>query len=165
MNPLIILGLIVGVPIALLMLLRINATLVFLSLCLGDVLVQFVGNDAHDLLSIAAKHGSKGFNQNYIQLGLLLFPVVLTMVFMIRSIKGAKLVWNVLPAVGVGLVGALLLVPLLPGGSTDTILQSEGWRQLTNAQTLIVIASTFICLLFLWAQRPKHAHESGKHHK
>jgi xanthine/uracil permease len=163
MNALITLGLIAGLPIVLLMVLRINATLVFLSLCLGNLLVQFLGSDAHSLLDLAAKRGHST-NMQAIQLSLLLIPVVLTSIFMLRSVKGhAKLMWNLLPALATGIVGALLVVPLLPGGSQQAILSSNYWQELIKVQSLVVALATLICLLFLWMQRPKHEKE-GKHH-
>jgi hypothetical protein len=163
MNALIILGLIAGLPVVLLMVLRINATLVFLSLCLGNLLVQFLGNDAQSLLNLAAKRGHSTSMQ-VIELILLITPVVLTMVFMVKSVKGrTKLAWNLLPALAVGVVGALIVVPLLPSGMQHEILASKYWIQLIKVQSLVVAIATLICLLFLWMQRPKHEKE-GKHH-
>ncbi len=163
MNALIILALIAGLPVVLMMVLRINAALVFLSLCLGNLLVQFLGSDAQSLLNLAAKRGHNASIQ-MIDLALLLVPVALTSIFMIRSVKGhAKLTWNILPAVATGLVGALLVVPLLPGGTQHSILTSPYWEQLVKVQSLVVALATLICLLFLWMQRPKHEKEGKKH--
>ena len=44
-NFILVIGLVL-LPIVVIMLLRINATMVFLGLCLGYVLTQFLGNDA-----------------------------------------------------------------------------------------------------------------------
>ncbi len=159
------LALAIGVPIIILMALRINATLVFLSLCLGNLLVQFVGNDANSVISLASKAGAHSTNQTYVKIGLLLLPVMLTAVFMIKSVRGPKLLWNILPAVGFSLVFVLLLVPLLPAGEAATLTRSAPWGQFVRSQTLIVGASTLICLLFLWMQRPHHSSEKGKHGK
>ena len=168
MTPSIIIGAIVFVPIALIMFLRINAVLVFLSLCLGDVLVQFVANDANSFVSLL--HNAPGAQNvpttnNTVKLILLLLPVVLTALFMIKTIKGTKLLLNVLPAVGVGLLGALLVVPLLGPGVAHNIINSPLWLQLSRAQNLIVGSSALICLLMLWLQRPKTGTDKhGKHH-
>lgn len=161
--PEIILGAIVLVPVVLLMLLRVNAALVFLSLCLGNVLVQFVGGDAHSLLTLFSKTGhSVNAADSTVRLVLLLLPVVLTFVFMIRTVQGhGKLLLNLLPAAGVGLLGALLAVPLLPGGVSHNVTSSSLWDQAQRAQTLIVGASALVCLFVLWLQRPKTG--SGKH--
>jgi hypothetical protein len=167
--PTITLAVLVLLPIALLLWLRVNATLVFLSLCLGNVLVQFVAKDTVDFLTLHANQVSRQASStggNTVKLALLLLPVVLTTIFMIRTVHGrGKLFLNSLPAAGVGLLGALLVVPLLPPGLSHNVLKSPLWTQATNVQDLIVGASAVICLLVLWLQRPKTGGEGkkGKH--
>lgn len=166
MTPELTLGLLVLVPVILMLILRINAALVFLSLCLGNVLVQFVSPDANsfmDLFSAKLPAGAGGGNDT-MKLILLLFPVVLTAIFMIRTVQGAgRLTLNLLPALGVGLLGGLLVVPLLPPGLSHNITSSSLWDQMQRAQDMIVGASALLCLLVLWVQRPKTGHD--KHSK
>lgn len=166
MNPLIILVILLAVPIVLLMALRINAALVFLSLCLGNVLVQFIGPDASTILASASAHPVRTAlpNQSYINFFLLLLPVILTMVIMIHSVKGAKLAFNILPAIGVSLLGVLLAVPLLSSGTTDSIVTLPLWHKLASLQSLVLSVSAMLCLMLLWMQRPKPHKEEGKHH-
>lgn len=150
------------------MVLRINAALVFLSLCLGDVLIQFVAPDANQFVTLFSAHGTKAVSSNSytMQIILLALPVVLTAVFMIRTVKGyGKLALNILPAAGVGLLGALLLTPLLPRGMSIGIIDSPLWSQLQKGEDLIVGLSALICLLVLWLQRPKTGHDKEKHSK
>ena len=163
MNSSLILGAIVVVPILLLLLLRINAALVFLSLCLGDVLVQFVAPDADSLFGLFS---SQNFNlhstgSNTIRLVLIAVPAILTSLFMIRTVKGHfKLAINVLPAIGVGLLSALLVVPLLSKGLQQNIITSSFWNQALKSQDIIVGSSAMVCMFVLWLQRPK---TGGKH--
>jgi hypothetical protein len=167
MKPELILAAIVLVPVIVLMLLRINAALVFLSLCLGDVLVQFVAPDANSFLQLFSAHVPKGIDtgNDNIKIFLLLLPVVLTAIFMIRTVRGnGRLLLNLLPAAGVGMLGGLLVVPLLPPGLSHDIVSSSLWQQAQRAQDLIVGMSALVCLLVLWLQRPKTGGE-GKHGK
>lgn len=166
MNPAIILAAIILSPVIILMLLRINASLVFLSLCLGNILVEFVGPNSNNFVNLLSPQIQQIINpsHNNVRLVLLLTPVLLTTIFMIRTVNGkGKMILNVLPAAGVGLLGALLVVPLLPAGVRQEILSSDIWYQIKQAQTIIVGASALICLLVLWMQRPKTGH--GKHKK
>ena len=169
MTPEITLAGIVLAPIIVLLGLRVNATLVFLSLCLGDVLVQFVASDANDFLSLLSASNANSSIQagnDTLKLILLLLPVVLTTVFMIRTVRGhGRLLLNVLPAAGVGLLGGLLVVPLLPPGLAYNIINSPLWSQVQKAQDLIVGGSALVCLLVLWLQRPKTGHDDKKHGK
>ena len=148
------------------MFLRINAAIVFLSLCLGSVLVQFVGPDASTILSsTSARSVGQSSSQYLVNVGILLLPVILTSIIMIKSVKGkAHVAYNLLPAMGASALGALLVVPLMAPGLTGTIIRLPLWTELENLQTLIISISTLLTLLFLWMQRPKHSHdESSKH--
>jgi len=167
--PVITLIAIVVAPVVLLMLLRINAALVFLSLCLGSVLVQFGAGDASSLLTDHADQlpqQAANAGSDTVKLVLLLLPVVLTLIFMIRTVSGSgRLLLNALPSIGVGMLGALLVVPLLPPGLSHNIVDSSLWEQVKRTQDIIVSASAVVCLLVLWMQRPKTGghHRLGKH--
>jgi hypothetical protein len=169
MTPVVTLAAIVVVPVVLLMVMRINAALVFLSLCLGDVLVQFVAKDASGLFAqLHSSHINPAIqiSNDNVKLVLLLLPAVLTAIFMIRTIRGtSRLLLNALPSAGVGLLGALLIVPLLPPGLSHNIVGSSLWTEVLRTQDLIVGASAVVCLLVLWLQRPKTGGKHRKHHK
>jgi hypothetical protein len=168
MTPVGTLAAIVLLPVIFLMVLRVNATLVFLSLCLGNVLTEFVAGDANDLLGmLSSSHATTPIHttSNVIKLVLLLLPVLLTTIFMIRTVRGgSRLLLNLLPAAGVGLLGGLLVVPLLPAGLSHNIVHSALWNQVVKAEDLIVGSSALICLFVLWLQRPKTGEDKhGKH--
>jgi hypothetical protein len=60
MTPLIIFGALVFIPVALTVMFRINGAVLFMSLCVGEVLVQFVAGDAHSLVTaISSAHGNQ----------------------------------------------------------------------------------------------------------
>lgn len=162
MSPDVVLLVLIGAPAILLMALMANASLVFLSVCLGAVLLQMVGSDANDFFNAFLPK----LSGNNLQIALLLLPVVLTTVFMIRTVKGGKWAFNLLPALGCGFLLTLLLVPLLPSGEAYALRHSTVWNQVQDLQSLVIGASALLCLLFLWMQRPKHHDEKhGKKHK
>lgn len=168
MSPEITLAAIVLIPAILLMVLRINAALVFLSLCLGNVLVQFVASDASTwLTTFTSSHTTTVVtttNSN-IKLALLLLPAVLTAFFMIRTVNdNVRLAMNLLPAAGVGLLGALLVVPLLSPSVSHDIIASNLWWQAQQSQNVIIGLSAVVCLVALWMQRPKAGGMLKKHH-
>lgn len=170
MTPEATLAAIVVVPAVLLMLLRINAALVFLSLCLGNVLVQFVASDASAWLTTFTSSQTTTVvtttNSN-IKIGLLVLPALLTAIFMIRTVSGTpRLLLNLLPAVGVGLLGALLVVPLLEPKLSHDIIASSLWWNAQQVQNVIVGLSAVVCLVVLWMQRPKAGGSGfGKKHR
>lgn len=156
MSHMIFLIAVLAIPALALTILRINAVMVFMSLCLGDVLVRYVASDANSMLKLFFPNVSP-ISTSSIQLIVLLLPVVLTSVFMLFSVRGqGKAIMNILPAVGTGLLMALLVVPLLPLGTRFAIESQPLWHQLSKLQALIVGVSAIIGLFFLWAQR-RHA--------
>lgn len=147
-------------PILVLTILRVNAAMVFLSLCLGQVLVQTVGTEAVTFINFVIPNASV-VSESTAQLVMLFTPAVLTSIFMAFTIHGrARALINVVPATGVGALAVLLGVPLLTPGLSYA-LQAEGlWHQISSAQALIVTVAATASLLFLWFQR-----RSAKHHE
>jgi hypothetical protein len=166
MTPLMLFGLLVLVPVIVAMLLRVNAAVLFMSLCVGEVLVQYVASDTGSFVSTFAGH-SGNVSESTIKLALLLAPPVFTAIFMFHSVRGSvKLAFNVLPAIGAGLLTALLVKPLLSSAFQKTLERSSLWHQFSQAQTLVVSASALFSLLFLWLQRHgSNEHGHGSKHR
>ena len=90
---------------------------------------------------------------------LLLFPAVLTAIFMIRTVRSTKLFLNILPALGAGCLLALLVVPLLPPGTSHAIDSMKIWQQAQRLQDLIIGIGALVSLMTLWLLRPKQTNE------
>lgn len=151
-----------AVPLIVLTVLRINAALVFMSLCVGFVLVELVAKDANSLISFLAP--TQSVSQTTWQLGMLLVPVVLTSIFTAFSMHGHwRAMFNVLPALGVSIVGVMMAIPLFTPGLRYAIQSESLWQQLNKAQAMVVGLSAFISLLFLWLQRRSSGH--GEHRR
>jgi len=167
MSPTVLAIAIVAVPIVVLTALRINATLVFLSLCLGEVLVMFTTSDVASTVGIISTTGWT--SPMLVSIGLLFVPAILTAVLMVGTMKSPlKQALNVLPAMAVGALSLLLVTPLLSDSMQASIESTVVWEQLKGLQTIVVGASALISLFFLWLLRPKHSlHEEhiGKKHK
>jgi hypothetical protein len=148
-----LMGLLVG-PIVLMTVLRINAAMVFLSICLGSVLLQFVGPDALSLVGLFTAHGSS-IGKSTVQLVLVLLPVILTALFMIRSVHGKKIIVNIFPAVSASVLLLLVIQPLLSDGVRGTITATSWWPQLNQSSDLIIGIGALMCLLYLWTMRQK----------
>ena len=164
-TPLVLIAAMVAVPALLLIVLRINAAIVFLSLCLGSVLVQFAGSDASSFINLFSTNKiAMHFGASII---LLLLPVVFTMIIMIATVRGKfKISMNVLPSIAVGVVGLLLAEPFFSPGLRGSVSNTTAWHQLLKVQVLVVAVSAILSILFLWLQRPKKSHdEGGKHGK
>ncbi|HEY8999642.1 MAG TPA: hypothetical protein VIM53_05010 [Candidatus Saccharimonadales bacterium] len=160
-----LLALVAG-PFLALTALRINAAFVFLSLCLGQVLVEFVSNDMNSFMRIFAARVSPIGNST-MQLSLLFVPPALTALFMIFSMRGRmRMLMNALPAAATSLFAALLAVPLLAPGLRKAIEVQSSWRQLDHARPLVVLLGAVLSLVFLWSTRKRQkANEDGHRRK
>lgn len=150
-------------PAALLVALRINAAMVFLSLCLGQVLVELVAKDTDSLISFIAPN-AESVSGSALYLIMLLIPAVLTCFMMLFSVHGRlKVALNILPALGSGALLVLLAVPLTTAGFRQAVHELSFWQQLLDAQAMIIGVAAFMSLLFLWTQRPHHPKGHDKH--
>lgn len=149
------------VPSALILVLRANATLVFLSLCLGAVMTQFLAPDIKWFAN-AFLPWQEGLSANALHIFLLLAPPLLTTLLMLQSVRGAKAWLNILPALAVSGLTPLLVVPLLYTGSAQAIMALPLWKGLAHIQDLVVGVGSLISLLFLWIQRSRKPKEDDK---
>jgi hypothetical protein len=145
------------VPVIMIMVLYANATLVFLSLCLGAVVTQFLAHDIEDFANLFFPQANLAPYE--FKVGLVLAPALLTTLLMVRSVKGVRYWLNILPAAAVGGLVPLLVVPLLPSMAREPITHVALWQGLSRAQDLVVGGGALVSLLFLWVQRTRHAKE------
>lgn len=162
-NLVILLSLVV-VPILAILLLRVNGAIAFMSLCLGSALVQYTSGDMVDLITSFSAKGKLDLSQ-WVDLVLLVAPLLLVILFTHGNVRGGKRFTNILPAVATGMFTALLVIPLLPVKLQHGIEQLGAWTQLDNLQTSVVIAGAVFSLLFLLiTHRNKNVDESKKAH-
>ncbi|MGH7157994.1 MAG: hypothetical protein ACREGD_02870 [Candidatus Saccharimonadales bacterium] len=149
-------------PVVVLTVLRVNAALVFLSLCLGAVLVEYVAGEANSLITLFSEQAGS-VSASTMQLVLLLTPAIVTCIVTIFSLHGkTKMLLNVLPAVAAGSLALLLVVPLLPTGLRFELESQEVWRHLVKAQALVVGVGALASLNFLWLQRGSFKHHDKR---
>ena len=164
MNPLILIIGIVAVPTLLITIFRVKAAMVFMALCVGSVLSNFVGGASMDMVQTLMR-GYNSSTQSTVQLGLLLTPVVLTLLFLNRTIAGSKWLINIFPALLTGIVTLFLVVPMLPPGTQQGIYDNSIWNQLTQYQPALIGGAVLITLGQLWAGGHGAKHKKDKHKK
>lgn len=165
MTSLIVLAALAAVPVILIVFLRVNAAIAFMSLCLGSVLVTYTTSDAASIASGLASHPSSSVVR-WISIALLLVPFILATLFTRKNVKGkAKHVLNFIPALATGVLLALLVTPLLGGSLQNQVQDQELWHTLDNLQTAILLGGAFFSLLFLLITHRHHHEAEGKHAK
>lgn len=161
MTYLLVLAALALLPVLAIVALGVNGAIAFMSLCLGSVLVAYVSGDVNDIIGSFTAKGSLNVHQ-WVQLGLLVAPFLLAILFTRGSVSGAKKFTNVLPALASGLLFALLAVPLLPANIQRQIQHVSVWHQLDSLQTSVILGGAVFSLVFLLFTHRKHHDEEGK---
>ncbi len=162
MVPFIVLGLLTFVPLLLVLVLRSNAATAFMSVCMGSVLGLYATTDMVDFVTSFTPIRAVS-SESWVQMALILVPLILALLLTSKSVKGSKQLLNFLPALATGLLTALLVVPLLPADVQKAITATDAWDSLQNMQTAVVIVGAVFSVLFLAST--KHAGKGDEKRK
>lgn len=156
-------------PILLLILLRVNAVFVYLGFCVGFVLSEFDGqNKTITKLAGSSKVIERLGGSTEVRLILLVLPAILILLFMIKSAKGGKFTLNLLPAIAVGVLAVITVIPLLPVNTAVNIMNGSAWKDVTKYEGTLIGLSTLVIVVMLIVEHSKFGSLSkgkGKHHK
>ena len=164
MNPLVLIAGVVVVPTLLIVLSRTKAAMVFMALCVGAVLSNYVGDVALDMAQLFIK-GYTETTGAVVQIGLLVLPVLLTILFLGRTLSPSKLLLNIFPALLTGIAILFLVVPLLPPGTAGAVYGSDVWNELSQYQAALLSAAAIISLFQLWASGHGQKIKDKRHKK
>ena len=158
MNSYVIFGIIAGLPLLVTMILRVNSIYLYLSMAAGLLLAQYVSYDT--TLAINAFFSHKSFG-NYVSLGLLLTPVVLTILFLRKTMPRSKILFHIVPIVVTCATLGTFIIGYLPGGIKHQLLTNQIGKTADSAQNALIAGSTIFILLFAWIT----LHHSSDHRK
>ena len=148
-------------PLLLTFLLRSNAALSFLALCVGFVLSTSVIGDLKHLLSEI----NLSTTNSTLALVILLAPPLITLLLTHKSTPRKGLFWlQLLAAAGVGGLLTLATAPVVDESSNLNLTSSTIWDNLQKAQSGIVGGGALISLLVVWLTHLKHP-KAKKHKK
>ncbi len=143
-------------PLLLTFLLKSDAALGFLVLCLGFVLSTSVIGDLKHLLS----ESNLTVTESTLGLILILTPFILTMLMTRKKAgKGFKFFLHMLCAASAGGLLALSMGPVINTSSLINLFDSQLWKQLDNFQSAIIGVGAITSLMLIWT---KAAKKSGK---
>lgn len=161
--PTVILGAATLVPILAILLLRSDAALVFLSLCAGFVLTEFMGENSVLVVSTV----NQNVKDSYVLLAVLLAPAILMLFALRKSISKSKQIFNIMPAIAVGLGGIILAHPLLPEALQKQLSAGHLWPSISSAKDLIMGGGVIVSFIAVWLlhRSPKAGgHNTKKKH-
>ncbi len=162
MPPLILLGLLAGLPLVLLTVLRVKPLYIFTSTITGYLWVQFLGDPAELMFQSMVSVQHPGVIARLI---LLLLPVVLTFLFMKGSLSASSLPFQFFLLVANSLLLATLIINNLTPGLQDSIYSTNPGDILRQANDTLIAGIAGLHVLVMWIMRPRNYDGHGGHHK
>jgi hypothetical protein len=140
---------------ALVVYLRIPATVLFLSILIGKLFAEELSLDAYDVISGIIP----GATTTIVQAGLLILPVVLTIVFLKGTTPKSRTLVNAVP-----LFFCLVTLGLFINPYFDVVSRLDEQQRiiLTDNQSYVVAVAGLVTLLSAWLSRGKSL---GGHHR
>lgn len=140
-------GVLIGLPLALGLLMRVSASHLFFSVMAGELLARYFGHDAYSVI----ESGTRNTNlAGYSEVIVLTIPIVLTAVFLKGSISRGKTFFHVLPFVVTGIVYAAFVIPILPQTIQDQIRSMPLTNKFASMDALVIGFVVFFQLVALW---------------
>lgn len=155
-----VLGIILAALWFIILRLRVPSFVAFFSLLIGQMLATEASSDVYEFISSLLNIPEF----RYVQLALLLLPLLLTILLLKGRVAGSKLAIEFLPALFVAATTVALLYPFVPE-LQESINQATEYKT-EYYKTIIIGAASISGLLSAWLTYPKpHADKHGKKHK
>jgi hypothetical protein len=165
MNPFVIVGLLAGVPLVLALVLRVSSRYLFASIAAGGLLVQYLADDAVIVVNTFLKNRDPTMA---VRIGLLVLPVLLTMLFLRKTLKTSRLVLELLPLLASVAMLALLVLPHLPTSVQAQVRDMPYGNILHQSEDVVIGAAVILNLGLMWLLGKPHSDDHGgkskKHH-
>jgi hypothetical protein len=152
MNETLILGGIVLGLWLVFLLLRVPSSIAFLSLLIGQLLSSEAGEDVYDFVGSAINVPQ----QEYMQIALLLLPLLLTVLFLHGRVVKSKIFIEAIPTLLLAALTVILLAPLLDQLSVSINDSLKG--QIDDYRSIVIVAASVSGLLSAWLSYPHNAH-------
>jgi len=150
-------------PAALTLFLKSNAALGFLALCGGFAAITLSGSDIQHLVG---QTKITSLTSNDVDLGLLLVPLLLTLLLTFKAVAGKRQpMMHLLPALCAGGLLAVVAAPMFNSALNVDITRSSFWKDLQNIESYIVGLGLLSSLLLAWGAGLGHTKSHGKKHK
>lgn len=144
--------------VLILLILRTHTAIGFLALCAGFVLLGVSGDNVGLMAaSLTSGMGSAAMTARIV---LLFVPLVVCSVLLRGYLKKSLLPLALVPAVCTALLGVIMLMPLLPDGTEQSIVSTQTWLLLEQYHEMVVgiglVASTVLIAMTIKRPHDKH---------
>lgn len=156
----IILGVVLGLPLLLGLIFRVNPSFIFFSILAGELLARYFGDDAELV-------GRLVFRNDYFlafgELILLILPIILTALFLRNTMRKGGLFLYVIPFLVTGVVLAAFTLPILPESMQQQVATIEAGQRLIEGTDTIVGVVVLLQLITLWVMNRSREHHKKNH--
>jgi len=162
MSPILITSLAVGITLFLALILRVNSILLFLSVVIGDLLSRHLGEDAAWILANFTKDPNIN---NYTNIGLLLLPVILSLILLKKTVLGSRLFLQFVPLLLVCATLGSLIISYLPTSLSAEYYSSSIGKIAKQSSDVLIAATAVLVMLMAWFtfRESSHRTKKGKH--
>ncbi|HUY53172.1 MAG TPA: hypothetical protein VMV24_01190 [Candidatus Dormibacteraeota bacterium] len=168
MTEYILFGVIIA-TVAVLLATKTNAGLVFLSLCAGNTLLQFADrNISYINTKLQQNYLTSRFivSHGLLKVVIVLVPVAIILIFSKHYRSRSKWLTQILPSTAAGVLGCLIIIPLLSASAQNSIASNPTWSLIQKYQIPIVAIGLLIALVDVvhnsHSGRPKHYNKSSE---
>lgn len=144
---LVILGLTLGLPLLLGLLLRVSATHLFFSVMAGELLGRYFG---HDVGRYIQDYVYAMAPAEYGEVVLLVIPLVLTAIFLRGSLSKGKTILHIVPLLITGVVFTAFILPVLPASLQAQVAHTQPGSELLHVNRAIIGSVVLVQLIALW---------------
>jgi hypothetical protein len=147
-------------PLMLGLLFRVSTSHLFLALLSSELLERYFADDAKLVLEATV---AQDWILEYVGLVILVLPMVLTAIFLRRTLSRGKTILHIIPLAISGVVFAAFAVVLLPGALLAQLEANHYGRMLLGATDLIIGVMIFLHLISMWLLGRSSEKHSQKH--
>lgn len=141
------------------LLLRVNGVFLFLSVAAGNLLVMSVADDADLALGMAVSADTTTIARFSLQLA----PVLLTLLFLRKTMPRSKMLIHLLPVIATGLMLAVFVLPFLSPDTRGQVYDSAYGETIDSAQDVVIGVASLLTLLLAWFSYRNKDGKRGKH--
>lgn len=142
-------------PLLLGLLFRAGAPHLFFSLMAGELLARYFG---HDVAKLAETTIPEKYGNATGEIILLVMPMLLTAIFMRKTVKSSRLFLHIIPYAITGIVLAAFLFPLLPTDLQTQLSDSFVGSWILNLNRSIIGGVVVLQIISLWLFNKEERH-------
>jgi hypothetical protein len=155
----------VVIPALIIYIFGVNAVYLFFSLLIGYLLTNLLPGNVNRLVNLFSSSNFVHVSQTYdSKLVILYLPVVLTFIFMIKSVHGIHKLINLISSVCFIVLAIFLTLPLIKTNQVSFLLNNNLFHQLIINKSVIIIIDCLVILILLLLERFKKTNSKKHHH-